>query len=290
MTKPLNSLFGLFGSKFRQRKNILPILARYKRTMYVEPFGGAGGLLFGKEPERVEVYNDINKCFVNLFHVVKDNDNVKELQYLLEISPMSRELWSECYQLISEYYMGGVKSKDQFGLKDYSDEVVLAYAVFYLQNFSFSGKFMSSFAGIEKGRNAGNKCSLYRTKRERLMDYHDRMKTVCIENLDAIDCIRRYDDENTLFYIDPPYACNTKDAYKTGEFHEQALVELLKTIKGNFVLSCYDTDCYKSLEAICDKYEFDAYKSADKQGKRRSRACEVVYASKVDYYTNVFLG
>ena len=117
MTKPLNSLFGLFGSKFRQRKNILPILARYKRTMYVEPFGGAGGLLFGKEPERVEVYNDINKCFVNLFHVVKDNDNVKELQYLLEISPMSRELWSECYQLISEYYMGGGKIKRSIWVK-----------------------------------------------------------------------------------------------------------------------------------------------------------------------------
>ena len=54
----LPPLFPLAGSKFRQRKNILPILARYNRTLYVEPFCGAGGLFFGKPQESAEILID----------------------------------------------------------------------------------------------------------------------------------------------------------------------------------------------------------------------------------------
>ena len=45
------------GSKVRMRKRILSILDEVPRELYVEPFGGAGAIFFGKEPER-SVYND----------------------------------------------------------------------------------------------------------------------------------------------------------------------------------------------------------------------------------------
>jgi DNA adenine methylase len=39
----------------------------------VEPFAGAGWVLFGKEPSDVEVLNDIDQEVINFFRVVKNN-------------------------------------------------------------------------------------------------------------------------------------------------------------------------------------------------------------------------
>ena len=64
-----------------------------------------------------------------------------------------------------------------------------------------------------------------------------------IECEDYKSLIKRYDSENTLFYLDPPYFNITKrkDYYRGNgvwqyeEFKE--LAEVLKNIKGKFVLS-----------------------------------------------------
>jgi DNA adenine methylase len=51
---------------------------------YVEVFGGAGWVLFRKDPSKVEVYNDLNGDLVNLFRVVRDRlDQFKSRQYYL---------------------------------------------------------------------------------------------------------------------------------------------------------------------------------------------------------------
>ena len=48
---------------------------------YIEVFGGAGWILFAKDPEPFEVYNDYNSNLTNLFFVVK----YKYLQFLEEL-------------------------------------------------------------------------------------------------------------------------------------------------------------------------------------------------------------
>ena len=122
---------------------------------------------------------------------------------------------------------------------------------------------------------------MYNEKRHRLPRYCRRLQTVAIENLDALECVRKYDDATTLFYLDPPYETGS-DEYGVA-FHERALVDLLKTIKGAFVLSCYDTPIYAELDEICDKYEFDAYSSVSQYAKKGERFArkEIVYATRV---------
>lgn len=58
------------GGKSRLRNKIIQCLPEH--TCYVEVFGGAGWVLFGKEPSKVEVYNDIDGELVNFFRVIKN--------------------------------------------------------------------------------------------------------------------------------------------------------------------------------------------------------------------------
>jgi len=80
----------------------------------------------------------------------------------------------------------------------------------------------------------------------------DRLRTVQIEHLDAIDVITRYDDENTLHYVDPPYLPETRTggvAYANELTKEQhiKLLELLKTLKGKVILSGYSNSLYNEI-------------------------------------------
>ncbi len=59
------------GGKSKLRKTIVPMIPKHE--CYVEVFGGAGWVLFSKEPSRVEVLNDIDGELMNFFRVVKSH-------------------------------------------------------------------------------------------------------------------------------------------------------------------------------------------------------------------------
>ena len=71
----MNSLIGWIGGKKLLRKGILARFpADYVR--YIEVFGGAGWVLFGREPDgRMEVFNDRNGDLINLWRCVKYHPN-----------------------------------------------------------------------------------------------------------------------------------------------------------------------------------------------------------------------
>ena len=70
------------------KTSILPVIysrfpIQYDR--YIEPFGGSGAVLLGKEtPDKFEVYNDYNKNLVNLFRCMRERPMafIKELGFL----------------------------------------------------------------------------------------------------------------------------------------------------------------------------------------------------------------
>ena len=65
----LNSPIKWAGGKSRLRKSVIDLLPPH--TCYVEVFGGAAGVLFGKPPSDVEILNDIDQELINFFRVVK---------------------------------------------------------------------------------------------------------------------------------------------------------------------------------------------------------------------------
>ncbi|WP_198672585.1 DNA adenine methylase, partial [Helicobacter burdigaliensis] len=80
--------------------------------------------------------------------------------------------------------------------------------------------------------------------------YSKRLKGVSIENKDFTYILKNYDNDGALFYLDPPYV-GTEDYYQnTGGFglkEHKLLNELLKNIKGKFMLSYNDCKLVREL-------------------------------------------
>ena len=75
MTVDKKSLLNWVGGKRLLRKRIAPLVPTDIQS-YIEPFGGAGWVLFYKDRwADLEIYNDLDGRLVNLFRIVKYHPN-----------------------------------------------------------------------------------------------------------------------------------------------------------------------------------------------------------------------
>lgn len=95
-----------------------------------------------------------------------------------------------------------------------------------------------------------------------------RFQDVLITNLDFRDCIRKFDNETTFFYLDPPYI--VKEKYYSLEFTEKDhldLFELLKNTKSKFLLSYSENEFIENLykDFYIQKIEYKSYLNKGKE-------------------------
>jgi DNA adenine methylase len=173
----MRSFLNYMGGKSRLAREIAGRLA--EGTCYVEVFGGAGWVLFARDPAPVEVLNDRDGRLINLYRVVRDAPD--KLARALEYLPRSRRLYRE----FSGAPLPG-------------DPVEAAAVYYYLVKNAFSGQPGCGFS-------AGKKFAGRYSMRNDFRAWAGRLDKVTIENLDFADCLRRYDGPDTVFYLDPPY-------------------------------------------------------------------------------------
>lgn len=224
-----------YGGKFYMSKKIASYFI--KHHMYVEVFGGAAHMLFYKMHSPVEVYNDINSSLVNMFRVIRNQDTCEELIRQMQLTPYSREEYDSCY--ISNP-------------NDNDIEKARKFMVCTLQSMNSISGGSWAVSKISR-RGIAHKTSFYLTKiDENLPNAIERLRSVLIENLDFRKLLTKYDADNTLFYLDPPYMPNTRvsvDIYEhemTIEDHKD-MIDILLEIKGKAVISGYDNYIYKKL-------------------------------------------
>jgi len=225
----MNSFIAWVGGKHLLANEIIALMPPHK--CYVEVFGGAGWTLF-KKPRasaEVEVYNDLNSDLVNLFRVVRGNlEEFIRRQYLLLSSRQE-------YQSYQARYKTG----------DFKDNIERAIAFYYLIKNSFGSRIIDgSYGYSKKGR-----CR-YNSDFTKLAGIRERLKTTYIENLSFDSLIPRYDSPETLFYCDPPYWVALNGKYYQCNFTEadhQRLADVLKGIKGKFILSYDDVPTTRKL-------------------------------------------
>lgn len=84
----MNSIISWIGGKKALRNLIYKRMPKsYEK--YIEVFGGAGWVLFGKEPQKcMEVYNDFNSNLANLFFCVKE----QPIEFLKELGLLANTL------------------------------------------------------------------------------------------------------------------------------------------------------------------------------------------------------
>lgn len=219
----MNSFIGWVGGKSRLKKRIIPLIPE-DTERYIEVFGGAGWVMFGKEQnqKQMEVFNDIDGNLINLYRQIKYN--CEELQKAID--------WLQSRELFNEYRF---QIENQFELTD----LQRAARYLYIIKNSF-GSTKSSFATAPKG--------VYNLI-DRLTKYQQRLSKVIIENRDFEQLITTYDRTKALFYLDPPYV-DTEKYYSATNFTKadhKRLNEILKTIKGRFILSYNDCNFIREL-------------------------------------------
>ncbi|MCY1547826.1 DNA adenine methylase [compost metagenome] len=117
-------------------------------------------------------------------------------------------------------------------------DIQRAARFFYLQQLCFGAKPTSRTYGTATTKPP--QLNLLRIE-EKLSEAHLRLARTNIEHLDWKECIRRYDRDHTLFYLDPPYWETA--GYETGAFpfeEYQAMAQLAESIKGRMVISIND--------------------------------------------------
>ena len=208
----MNSFIGWIGGKRALRNEILQRMPA-DIGRYIEVFGGAGWVLFGREPRSkvMEVFNDYDAELVNIYRCIKYHSDA--LQHELDLLPDAREVFFDC-----------LAQEQVRGLTD----IQRAARSLYLIKASF-GTNRHTFATAPKGV-----CNISAS----FPAVQERLRRVIIENLDFEHLIKTYDRENALFYCDPPYFETEK--YYRARFQEsdhKRLADALHSIKGRFLLS-----------------------------------------------------
>lgn len=240
MGKPQRPALSYYGGKFRMADWIIQHFPEH--ICYVEPYGGAAGVLLRKSPSYIEVYNDVDQEVVNFFEQLRNNSDKLIRQIFL--TPYSR-----FEQQLSHWDLEDGKKRPS--------KLERARRLYVQSWLSFSGSHGAASSGWRYlvGKERGSKMTEDFNRVDHLFDIAWRLKQVQIESADAFEIFDRFDRETTLFYVDPPYPVDTRSPYwksrayrheMTAEHHLE-LLEKLKSLKGMVVLSTYPNDVYEKL-------------------------------------------
>lgn len=237
------------GGKWKLAPWIIENLPPHR--VYVEPFGGAASVLLRKPRSYAEVYNDLDGEVVNLFRVLRDPSQARELKRLLILTPFARQ----------EYELSQITA---------SDPIEQARRTVFR---SFAGFASTAASGNATGFRANSNRSGttpahdWRNFPDALDAIIDRLRGVVIEMRNADEVIRQHDSVKTLFYVDPPYVHETRysDAarrayrYEMTDGEHRQLSETLHDVAGMVVLSGYQSALYDELYVGWTKIQRKAF-------------------------------
>jgi DNA adenine methylase len=221
------------GGKFYIADWIVSLMPKHK--IYVEPFFGAGWVFFTKPRSKIEVINDIDDRVYALFKVLSDEDLFQKFIEKIWFVGASEKLY---YEMLERLRSG------ELGLVD------KAVAFFYVNRFALSGNLADDFL-VWRSK---NKALLCEKLKDRLLAIHKRLRGVAVLNRDWKEVVEKYDREDVVIYLDPPYVLDTRSnsegiyAYEMSNEEHEELVDICLRLKSRVILSGYQNEIYKRLE------------------------------------------
>ena len=242
--------FGYFGGKSKLAKQIIKLLPKHR--CYVEPYCGAAWVLLKKPPSEVEILNDLSGELVNFWRTVQNHP--EEFLRCLDFSIVSRRIFEE------------EKQREVRGLT----EIQRAVRFYYIQKLSFGAR--RDYPSFSVSVSSPPRMNHGRLRKD-IQRLHDRIRRAYIEDLPALKVIERYDRTDTFFYIDPPYWGRRGYEYLMAPSDYDDLRDILRDIKGKFILSLNDCFEVRTLFADFQIEPIDAiYSVSQGQGNSRSRS------------------
>jgi len=211
--------------------------------LYTESYGGGASVLLRKPRSYAEIYNDLDGEVVNLFRVLRNPAQAREMLRLLRLTPYAREEYEESW------------------ITD-GDPVEQARRTLVRSWMSFStsgatGQWRSGFRAVGNYARSVTPADDFAALPAALEAIVARLQGVVIEQRPALDVLRHYDDEHTLHYVDPPYVFTSRGVRWPGRAyrHEMSdddhreLAACLHSLRGAVVLSGYPSALYDELYA-----------------------------------------
>lgn len=281
------SVIPFFGGKSSKsfREFINSRIPKENIETYVEPFSGAMGTYMDDKTLNFNkvIYNDANKHQVNLYKCASEpKEFVKYLEklqntllYTEEEDPLKK--WDFYKSIYHKYTKNDFLDDMDFEIGDFEKGALYAFLI----TSSFSAVYPrgGGFSGYKKQRDRLNlEILIEKLKKDR---YTDKLKSIDkFHNLDFEELIKKYDNKDTYFYLDPPYARfnenkgvdDARRLFWYGSDHENVfgpashrrLLTLLVKLESRWSLSYY---YFPLLEELLPK---DKYVWVEKEMFRRS--------------------
>lgn len=217
------------GAKNRLAPWICGYIPEHK--VYLEPYAGSLAVLFNKERSHIETVNDLDGEITNFYFVLRDKG--KELKRRIELTPFSRREYEKAYEPCED----DVERARRFAIKCW-------------MGFGCGNLYKNGFKSGQQARSP-NPAKAWSELPEILMQAAERLKGVQIENLPALELIKRYNTPDVFIYLDPPYVPYTRKGYlykyEMSRSDHEELLEIVFKHPGKVLLSGYDNDLYNDM-------------------------------------------
>ena len=246
----------------------------YQAMTYLEPFFGSGSIFFRKERSAIETINDLDNEIFNLFLQIRENPD--DLSFLVMNTPWSRDEYDFAFEradnpieqarrcIVRLWFSLGANVRAKNGMRFEVKKNTRGFNYFHL-------KLPEAIAMAT----------------ERLK--HSTNNLVQIENRNVFELLPKYNRENVLMYLDPPYLLETrknKKFYKH-EFSYEEHEELLKMIvcsKAKIIISGYENDLYARY--LCG-WRMRQTTTKDQAGNRKT---ETIWMNYPESQSMLFMG
>ncbi len=254
------------GGKFRLAPWVMQFFPPH--GCYVEPFGGAAGVLLRKPRVYAEVYNDLDADIVNFFRVLRDMSLRERLIEVCRLTPYARDEFDLAYQPTDDPV-----------------ERARRTCVRAAMGFGSAGATKASTGfRTDTRRKYGTAQHNWADYPEALAAIGQRFAGVLIENRDAVDVMHAHDGPDTLHFVDPPYVHSVRHMRNKGGYRHELdddghlrLLNELQRVDGMVVLCGYDTDLYSDHLSGWEKHTTEARISG---GRGTALRTEVVWLNK----------
>jgi DNA adenine methylase len=235
---PPRPLIHYHGSKFKLAGWIISFFPEHR--IFLDLFGGSASVLLKKPRSEIEVYNDLDGEIVNLLKVARDRG--EELFQKLYLTPYARDEFRASFR----------PSGDP--LEQARRTVVRSFQGFGGALSTTTGqKSKASIGSFRIAYKHGNLPQVsWASVPDNLLIASERLRGVCIENLDFRKALKRYSQRDALVYADPPYLPDVRD-YGNDYRHELTeqdhidLAKLLNERGGPAAVSGYRSELYEDL-------------------------------------------
>jgi DNA adenine methylase len=280
MSASLNPPLKWHGGKHYLARRIVALMPPHRH--YVEPYAGGLAVLLGRDPADPglwadngsgqrgvsEVANDLNGRLVNFWRVLRDQDTFAQFARQVQAIPLSRSEWDAAHG-------------HEYGESPVADAV--AFFVDCRQSLAGRQRGFTAITRTRTRRGMNGNASEWLSAVDGLPAVHERLRSVVLECMPAVELIRREDTPGTLFYCDPPYLHETRAtkkvyAFEMTEAGHRELLAVVRQCKGKVMVSGYPCPLYDEALSGWTRHTFDLPNHAA-GGRSKGRETEVLWCN-----------